>query len=53
MTRSFFTTVVGTFHRAVDARFDVEVHAEQIVDLRDAEAPSTLGVDLADAMAPW
>lgn len=27
-----------------------DVHAERIVDLRDAEA---LGVDLADAMAPW
>ena len=30
-----------------------DVHAERIVDLRDAEALAALGVDLADAMAPW
>jgi len=29
-----------------------DVHAERIVDLRDAEALAALGVDLA-AMAPW
>lgn len=30
-----------------------DVHAERIVDLHDAEALAALGVDLADAMAPW
>ncbi|MCV7500892.1 MULTISPECIES: RES family NAD+ phosphorylase [Micrococcus] len=30
-----------------------DVHAERIVDLRDAEALAALGVDLAAAMAPW
>lgn len=30
-----------------------DVQAERIVDLRDAEALAALGVDLADAMAPW
>lgn len=102
MTPSPFTTVAGTFHRAVDARFTddalrgsrsagrysppetptlylssspegvdaamvahtdtttpprallaFDVQAERIVDLRDADALTALGVDLADAMAPW
>ncbi|MCV7577481.1 hypothetical protein M3E72_010780 [Micrococcus luteus] len=30
-----------------------DVQAERIVDLRDAEALATLGIDLADAVAPW
>ena len=30
-----------------------DVHAERIVDLRDSEALAALGVDLADAVAPW
>lgn len=99
---SVFTSVSGTFHRAVDERFldaalqgsrsagrysppDVptlylslseegvaaamvahtdadspqrrtlafQVEAERIVDLRDAVALARLGVDLADAVAPW
>lgn len=102
MAPSPFTTVTGTFHRAVDERFldaalqgsrsagrysppDVptlylssseegvaaamvahtdadspqrrtlafQVEAERIVDLRDAVALARLGVDLADAVAPW
>ena len=30
-----------------------DVQAERIVDLRDSEALAALGVDLADAVAPW
>lgn len=32
---------------------EVDVDADRIVDLRDTAALSVLGVDLADAIAPW
>ena len=31
----------------------IEVEASGIVDLRDAKALTTVGIDLADAVAPW
>ncbi|MBO9624870.1 MAG: RES domain-containing protein [Microbacterium sp.] len=32
---------------------EIDVEASGIVDLRDAESLATLGIDLADAVAPW
>lgn len=32
---------------------ELEVEATRIVDLRDASALATLGIDLEDAVAPW
>lgn len=33
--------------------FEIEVEASGIIDLRDAAAVKVLGLDLADAAAPW
>ena len=44
-------------HRAARAeRLDVvrvEVEAQGIIDLRDTEVVRAIGIDLADAVAPW